>query len=45
MGNTMGPSSSRVDPTEIEPLIIYGVKVVTKQNKSLKANKQEAQSE
>lgn len=33
MGNVVRECSSRVDPNEVEPLIIYGVRVVTKQNK------------
>jgi hypothetical protein len=45
MGNVIGECASRVDPNEIEPLIIYGVRVVTKQNKESKPKKEEVDSE
>jgi hypothetical protein len=45
MGNVTRECPSRVDPNEIEPLIIYGVRVVTKQNKENKQKKEEMDSE
>lgn len=40
MGNVIRDCSSRVDPIDVEPLIIYGVKVVTKQNKESKPKRE-----
>ena len=40
MGNVIRDCSIRVDPIEVEPLIIYGVKVVTKPNKESKTKRE-----